>query len=80
VAQFLDAVLFVMDEILPAFADSFRDTVRQRGRVRAPGNYAKVFARDAVAVAEAQQAALERDQLLVDVVELLDQRNRYGPG
>src|SRR5207248_10115271 len=35
-------------------------------------------ARDAVAVTQTQQAALERDQLLVDVVELLDQRIDTG--
>src|SRR5439155_13049653 len=36
------------------------------------------FARDAVAVTQTKQAAFERDQLLVDVVELLDQRIDAG--
>src|SRR5450755_2521311 len=75
VAQVLDAVLFVMHEILPALGREFRDTVEPaRIELRALVVLQEVFARDAVAVAEAQQAALERDQLLVDVVELLDER------
>jgi hypothetical protein len=74
VAQFLDAVLFVMHEILPAFGRKFRDTVEPaRIKLRALIVPQKVLARDAVAVAQTQQAALERHQLLVDVVELLDQ-------
>ena len=73
-AQFLDAVLFVMDEILPALGGQFRHAVEPaRIELGALVVAQKILARDAVAVAEAQQATLERDQLLVDVVELLDQ-------
>ena len=68
-----------MDEILPALCRKFRDAVEPaRIELRALVVAQKVLARDAVAVAEAQQAALERDQLLVDVVELLDQRIDTG--
>ena len=74
VAQVLDAVLFVMDEILPALGGKFRHTVEPaRIELRALIVLQKVFARDAVAVSQTKQAALERHQLLVDVVELLDQ-------
>src|SRR6202040_964256 len=38
----------------------------------------EILAGDAVAVTEAQEAALERDELLVDVIELLDQRIDAG--
>src|SRR5206468_12214259 len=74
VAVLLAAILFVMDEILPALARELRDTVEPaRIKLRALVVAQKVLARDAVAIAEAQQAAFERDQLLVDVVELLDE-------
>src|SRR5579859_3271070 len=75
-AQLLDAVLLVMDEILPAFCREFRDAVEPaRIELRSLIVAQEILARDAVAVAEAQQAAFERNQLLVDVVELLDQRS-----
>src|SRR3954462_3852165 len=68
-----------MDEILPALGPEFRDTVEPaRIELRALVVAQEILARDAVAVAEAQQAAFERDQLLVDVVELLDQRIDTG--
>src|SRR5262249_31487576 len=59
-AQLLDAVLLVMDEILPALGGEFRDPVEPaRIELRALVVAQEVVARDTVAVAEAKQAALE---------------------
>ena len=73
-AQVLDAVLLVMDEVLPALGRELRDAVEPaRIELRAGVVAQEVLARDAMAVGEAHQAALVRDEALVDVVELLDQ-------
>ena len=74
VAEVLDAVLLVMDEILPALGRKLRDAVEPaRIELRAGVVAQEVLARDAVAVGKAHQAALMRDEALVDVVELLDE-------
>src|SRR5207237_6869091 len=62
-----------------AFGRKLRDTVEPaRIELRALIVAQEVLARDAVAVTQTKQAAFERDQLLVDVVELLDQRIDTG--
>ena len=56
-------------------ADSFETRLSQRGSSSSPCScLQEVFAGDAVAFGEPHQAALVRDEALVDVVELLDQR------
>ena len=74
-AQVLDAVLLLGNEVLPALAGKLRDAVEPaRIELRAGVVAQEVLAADAVAVAETEQAAFIRDELLVDVVELLDER------
>src|SRR5579872_4929335 len=74
-AQFLDAVLFVMDEILPSLGREFRDAVEPaRIELRALIVFEEILTRHAMAVAQAKQAALEGNQPLVDVVKLFDKR------
>src|SRR6185369_2683306 len=74
-AQLLDTVLLFSNEVLPALARELRNAVEPpwielRARVVAQ----EILARNAVRVAQAEQAVLVRNELLVDVVELLDER------
>ena len=74
-ADLLDAVLVVRDEVLPAVRGKLRDAVEPlRVELFALVVLEEVLARHAIAFGEPHQAALERDEALVDVVELLDQR------
>ena len=74
-ADFLDAVLLLGDQVLPALGGEFRDAVEPaRVELAAHVLLEEVLARDAVALGQPHQPALVGDQPLVDVVELLDQR------
>src|SRR4029079_5537591 len=74
-ADFLDLVLVLGDEILPALGRELRDAVEPaRVELGALVVLQEVLAGDAVAFGEPHQAALEANEALVDVVELLDQR------
>ena len=75
VAQLLDLVLVLGDEILPALGGQFRHAVEPaRVELRALVILQEVLARDAIAFGEPHQPAFEADELAVDVVELIDQR------
>src|SRR5947207_2919707 len=63
------------DEVLPSLGGELGDPVEPaRVELRALVVLEEILARNAVALAEPHQAALEDDEALVDVVELLDQR------
>src|SRR5579883_669922 len=74
VAQVLNAVLVLGDEILPALGGELRHAVEPaRVELGAEIVLEKILAGDAVALGEPHHAALVADQALVDVVELLDE-------
>ena len=75
VAQIVDLVLAVSDEVLPALAAQLGDP-QQPFRVKLVALIIaqEILAPDTEALAIAHQPALMREQALVDVVELLDQR------
>ena len=74
-ADFLDLVLVLGDEVLPALGRELRDAVEPaRVELGALVVLEEVLARDAVAFRQPHQPAFEADEPLVDVVELLDQR------
>jgi hypothetical protein len=63
------------DELLPAAGGEVRDAVEPaRIELRARNILQEILARDAVAFGQPHHPALEADQALVDLVELLDQR------
>ena len=74
-ADFLDAVLLLGDQVLPALGRQLGDAVEPaRVELVAHVLLEELVARHAVAFRQPHQAAFVRDEALVDVVELLDQR------
>src|SRR5690242_1878992 len=78
-ADVLDLVLLVGYETLPALCRQFGHAV-EPARIELAAHVVaqEVLARDAVAFGKAHQAALVRDEALIDVVELLDERIDAG--
>ena len=75
VAALLDIVRVLSDEALPALGGKFRHAIEPaRVELGALIVLQKILACDAVALGEPHQPAFVRNQILVDVVELLDQR------